>query len=547
MYPYVNTDPGSTYYGKDYYVETAPHGEEAHVYQDGRKDYVPDSYNNIPAAGWSPPGTPTYGSTGGTPAPVPVAAPPAAPPPAAPPPAAPAPPPSNPAPPPNSGSAIEGIDKQEEEIKSEIGRMAGAQLPKQAYVEDNQIQMSVRQLQNQIYGAYESGALSQQQMQDMESTTVQLGMTGIRQEMETLKKLGSASPIDQTDLKAQYDNLSAEIREMEQRGALPKQSTGELSQTMQVLEKEINTFAVPSGSTPTPNQPPTTLGGQTGSSSGSSDNNNNSGSSSSSSSSSSGGGAIASDGGGTNAPLSSVAAAPTAPSGDSTSSTPATPVASGATYTVVSGDTMWGIAQSNNIPLSQLEALNPQIQHPELILPGESINIGSGGVDTNTSTASSGATYTVVHGDTLSGIAEANGMSTSQIEALNPQIKDPDLIFPGQSVNLGSGSTATPDSSQPAAVVVGPSTSTDTSGSANSGITGSSTSSGGGAIGFPDKSSYSNIGSETAKAGDITLGEKAAAQGWADSSGGAISDIAKNVFEVDNHTSTDPLKIDEKK
>jgi LysM repeat protein len=161
----------------------------------------------------------------------------------------------------------------------------------------------------------------------------------------------------------------------------------------------------------------------------------------------------------------------------------------------------------------------------------------------------SGATYTVVHGDTLSGIAAANGMSTSQIEALNPQIKDPDLIFPGQSVNLGGGSTGSPGSSQPGAAVVGPSTTTGASNSSTSGITGgtSGTSSGGGAIGFPDKSSYSNIGSEAAKAGDITLGEKAAAQGWADSSGGATSDIAKSVFEVDNHTSTDPLKINEKK
>jgi LysM repeat protein len=213
---------------------------------------------------------------------------------------------------------------------------------------------------------------------------------------------------------------------------------------------------------------------------------------------------------------------------------------------------MWGIAQANGIPLSQLEALNPQIQNPDLILPGESINLGSGGATSSSSSAAppSGATYTVVHGDTLSGIAQANGISTSQIEALNPQIRDPDLIFPGQSVNLGSGAavTPTPDPSQPSPVVAAPPASTDTSNSTDSSVTtGSSASSGGGAIGFPNKSSYSSIGNEAAKAGDITLGEKAEAQGWADSSGGATSDIAKNVFEVDSHTSTDPLKINEKK
>jgi LysM repeat protein len=63
-------------------------------------------------------------------------------------------------------------------------------------------------------------------------------------------------------------------------------------------------------------------------------------------------------------------------SSDNTVSTPAAPVASGATYTVVSGDNMTEIAQNNNIPLSQLEALNPQIEDPDLIFPGQSINLG---------------------------------------------------------------------------------------------------------------------------------------------------------------------------
>lgn len=56
-------------------------------------------------------------------------------------------------------------------------------------------------------------------------------------------------------------------------------------------------------------------------------------------------------------------------------STPVAPVANNSTYTVVSGDNMWGIAQNNNIPLSQLEAINPQINDPNLIFPGQSINI----------------------------------------------------------------------------------------------------------------------------------------------------------------------------
>ena len=53
-----------------------------------------------------------------------------------------------------------------------------------------------------------------------------------------------------------------------------------------------------------------------------------------------------------------------------------------------------------------------------------------------------GAVYTVVHGDTLSGIAGANGVELSKLEALNPQIKDPNMIFPGQAVNLGGAGPA---------------------------------------------------------------------------------------------------------
>lgn len=45
-------------------------------------------------------------------------------------------------------------------------------------------------------------------------------------------------------------------------------------------------------------------------------------------------------------------------------------------------------------------------------------------------------TYTVVAGDTLSGIAARNGLTTAQIIALNPQIPNPNLIYVGQTVYL---------------------------------------------------------------------------------------------------------------
>jgi spore coat assembly protein SafA len=47
-------------------------------------------------------------------------------------------------------------------------------------------------------------------------------------------------------------------------------------------------------------------------------------------------------------------------------------------------------------------------------------------------------TYVVQSGDTLSGIAERFGVSLSDLEEANPQITDPNVIFPGQVINIPS-------------------------------------------------------------------------------------------------------------
>ncbi|MCL2774652.1 MAG: SafA/ExsA family spore coat assembly protein [Oscillospiraceae bacterium] len=48
------------------------------------------------------------------------------------------------------------------------------------------------------------------------------------------------------------------------------------------------------------------------------------------------------------------------------------------TYTVVSGDTLWKIAQKFEIGLSELIKANPQIKNPEYINVGDKINIPEG-------------------------------------------------------------------------------------------------------------------------------------------------------------------------
>lgn len=62
--------------------------------------------------------------------------------------------------------------------------------------------------------------------------------------------------------------------------------------------------------------------------------------------------------------------------------------------------------------------------------------VGSTGGGTAQSTGSGGQWYTVVQGDTLWGIAHRYGVDLTSLIALNPQIKNPNLIYPGQKVRV---------------------------------------------------------------------------------------------------------------
>lgn len=111
-------------------------------------------------------------------------------------------------------------------------------------------------------------------------------------------------------------------------------------------------------------------------------------------------------------------------------------------YTVVSGDTLSGIAVRYNTTVAAIKTLNG--------LTGDNINVGqklkipsgsapsTGGteppVSTTTPAPSSGKTYTVVSGDTLSGIAGRNGTTVNAIKTLNGLTSD--NIYVGQVLKL---------------------------------------------------------------------------------------------------------------
>lgn len=107
------------------------------------------------------------------------------------------------------------------------------------------------------------------------------------------------------------------------------------------------------------------------------------------------------------------------------------PAPSATTYTVKSGDTLSGIAAKFGVSVGQISGYRSG--NPNLIYPGEVLTIGGA------SSAPSGTVYTVKSGDTLSGIAARYG-TTYQALAQYNGIANPNLIYPGQRITIPNGS-----------------------------------------------------------------------------------------------------------
>ena len=98
---------------------------------------------------------------------------------------------------------------------------------------------------------------------------------------------------------------------------------------------------------------------------------------------------------------------------------------SGSTYTVKKGDTLSAIAKKYGTTVAKLVKDN-NIKNPNLIHPGQKLNVSG----------SATKHYTVKKGDNLSVIAKNHGISLDQIKKLNPGIKNYNLIQPGQKIRV---------------------------------------------------------------------------------------------------------------
>lgn len=101
----------------------------------------------------------------------------------------------------------------------------------------------------------------------------------------------------------------------------------------------------------------------------------------------------------------------------------------GQIYRVTSGDTMFEIAKRFGITLDALIQANPQVVNPDLIYPDQDICVP---LPVGPIPCPGGTSYVVKTGDTMFEIARMNNIPLTTLIMANPQISDPNLIFPGQ-------------------------------------------------------------------------------------------------------------------
>jgi LysM repeat protein len=115
------------------------------------------------------------------------------------------------------------------------------------------------------------------------------------------------------------------------------------------------------------------------------------------------------------------------------------------TVTVQWGDTLTGIAWTCDTTVAAIRAANPGLGWQ--LYAGQVLRMPSAGAPPGPSYPPPvGATYVVRWGDTLGKIAYRYGVSLHDLIAVNPQIWWPDLIFPGQVINLPSYAANPPQS-----------------------------------------------------------------------------------------------------
>ena len=103
------------------------------------------------------------------------------------------------------------------------------------------------------------------------------------------------------------------------------------------------------------------------------------------------------------------------------------PVVGGDVHVVKIGDTLSGIAKTYKTTVTKLLELNKGIKDKNIIYIGQVINLPVKETTKN---------YKIKSGDTLTGIAKKYGTNIVTLLKLNPSIKNPDIIVTGKTIKV---------------------------------------------------------------------------------------------------------------
>lgn len=106
-------------------------------------------------------------------------------------------------------------------------------------------------------------------------------------------------------------------------------------------------------------------------------------------------------------------------------------------YTVQQNDTLWSIAQDKNVSLKTVIGMN--FLNSTSIFAGQTLFVPS-----------SPKQYTVRSGDTLYKIASASNVSLWAMQQANPQVRQINLVYPGQVLDLPASAAKQPAAPAPA-------------------------------------------------------------------------------------------------
>ena len=114
-------------------------------------------------------------------------------------------------------------------------------------------------------------------------------------------------------------------------------------------------------------------------------------------------------------------------------------------YQIQRGDTLSGISQRLGTTVDALMKANPQIKNANLIYAGQQLNLPGSSDSFQSAPSASGGKYTVRSGDTLSAIGKRFGVSYQSIASANG-IANPNLIYAGQQLTIpgAGGGTSSP-------------------------------------------------------------------------------------------------------